>query len=1179
MQLAPDGTLIVSATDLVGFLACDHLTSLELGRIEGFWDRPPEREDPEVVLLQERGEAHEQAYLARLRAENRSIHEISLRHPRTPEELREAESETLDALRRGVDVVFQATFFDGRWRGHADFLLKVDGPSALGDWHYEVADTKLARSVKGSALLQVCVYSERLAHLQGRQPALVHVVTGDGTTHSHRLDDYAAFYRTVKRRFEERVFGSDRPPAGSPNTYPNPVDHCRVCAWFPTCIERRRTDDHPSLVAGMTRAATERLMTTGVTTLAQLGGLPADSSVPDLNPRTLERLRNQARLQLEGRRTRRLQYELIEPIEGEPGRGLALLPEPSALDLFFDIEADPWAMDDGLEYLLGVVELVGGAPRYHAIWGHDRPEEKAAFEQFIDLVMDRLARDPGMHVYHYAGYESGAIKRLMQRHATREDEVDRLLRGDVLVDLYTVVRQSVRASVESYSLKQIEKFYLPARDGPITEAGFSVVEYERWLRDRDRSHLDDLAAYNRDDCVSTALLRDWLEERRTEAIGLGWSMERPAQVDGLPSDAQNAQQEETRRRIEALTADVPADRTSATDDQRARWLLAQLLDWHRRDAKPQWWAWYQLKDAGTDELIDSGEALGGLVFESELGPRKKSLVRRYRYPPQDHKIRLGSHPVDPGHGEHGDDAGEVLAIDDIACTIDVVRGPGKLGYHPSALIPAKPIPTDVLRNALRRVADAVLDGGVDGPGTYRAARDLLLRLPPRLGSHHPQPAGVDLVNPGESLLDAARRLARDLEHGVLPIQGPPGTGKTWTGARMIAALVGGGFRVGITAQTHKAITNLLVKTHEACAEARVPFAAIQRCETGDDGAHLAGLRLAEDTGEVADGLTAGTYAIGAGTSWLWSRPELDDSIDVLFVDEAGQLSLANAVAVAGAARSVVLLGDPNQLPQVSAGIHPEGAAASGLEHLVGSSVTVAPDRGLFLDTTYRLHPGINDYISEIFYEDRLRPHPSTSRQRLDGSPPMGGLGIRWLPVTHAGNGSSSAQEAEAVAQAVEDLVGRRWIDRRGHERGLDIDDLVVVAPYNAHVAAIDAAIERRLGRRARVGTVDRFQGQEAPVAIYSMAASSADDAPRGMDFLYDGHRLNVAVSRAMGLALVVASPELLRVKPRSADQLRKANALCRLVEVAGADRDGDGYPDAGADPANLILWPELRPDA
>ncbi len=299
---------------------------------------------------------------------------------------------------------------------------------------------------------------------------------------------------------------------------------------------------------------------------------------------------------------------------------------------------------------------VDGEPAYLPIWGHDREEEKAAFEAFIDLFIDRLDGHPDMHVYHYGGYESGAVKRLMQRHATREDEVDRLLRGGVFVDLLNVVRQGVRASVESYSLKQIEKFYLPQREGPVTEAGFSVVEYERWMAERDDSILKGIADYNRDDCVSTLMLRTWLEDRRAEAVDrfaeAVW--DRPAVRDGAPTEGQTARAAEVQERIDALTAGVPADRDLRSPEEHGRWLLAQVLDWHRRDEKPAWWLWHDLRQKSTEDLIEASEGLGGLSFVGDVGTAARSVVRRYAFPPQDHKFRRGHAVIDPNPPDGSD---------------------------------------------------------------------------------------------------------------------------------------------------------------------------------------------------------------------------------------------------------------------------------------------------------------------------------------------------------------------------------------------------------------------------------------------------------------------------------------------------------------------------------------------
>ena len=1148
MQLAHDGTLVVSATDLVGYLACDHLATLELGRVQALWEKPIRRDDPTIALIQEKGDLHEAEYLASLRAAGQTVVEIPKEDLRTPDDLRAAQAITLDAMRAGADVIFQATFFDGRWRGHADFLFKRrDRPSpGLGGWSYDIADTKLARSVKGGAIVQMCVYADLLRGLQGIGPECLYVITGDGVAHGYRADDFAPYFRYVRARFDERIAdGLANGPAG---TYPNPVDHCRVCTWYPMCIQRRRDDDHLSIVAGMRRLDTERLTIAGVSTLASLAVLEPDQAIDGIGRPQLTRVREQARLQLHGRVTGELVYELIPPDAADTGRGLSALPEPSPWDLFFDIESDPWATEVGLEYLLGVVEEVDKQPRYLAIWAKSQQEEKAAFERFIRIVTDRLDAHPEMHVYHYGGYESGAIKRLMQRHGTCVDEVDRLLRGDVLVDLLNVVRQGVRASLESYSLKQIEKFYMPTREGPVTEAGFSVVAFESWLKMGDQAILDGIAEYNRDDCISTWLLRRWLEERRAEAAtrwpGLAW--ERPVATAPRPSDALTDWLRAVEERVAALAGGLPFEDLSP--DAEGRRLLADLLDWHRREEKSQWWRWFELKDDLTvEELVGERDAIGGLEFVGDVRREGKSLVRRYRFEPQDHGFHVGDKPIDQ---EAGAGAGTIVALDDSVGLIDLKRGETADWPHPPALIPPKPIDSQAQKHALLRVADVVIAGGIDADGAYRAIRDMLLRVPPRRVREH----GAPLVAPGEDVLDAARRIALELEGGVLPIQGPPGTGKTYAGARMILDLVRAGKRVAITAQSHKTISNLLEAVVDAAAEERTVIRAVQKASEDDEHVgHLDGVTRVGENGDVAAALAERTVDIVAGTGWLFARPELDSAFDVLFVDEASQMSLANAVAIGTCARSMVLIGDPNQLPMVTQGVHPGGAAASPLEHLVADAVTVPPDRGLFLPISRRMHPDVNAFISPAFYGGRLETHLDTRRRLVDGDDPvLSGSGVRWLPTTHTGNGPRSREEAEVVAEAVAALVGMTWQDTKGRHRPITIDDVIVVAPYNAQVAEIQASLERKIGRRGNVGTVDKFQGREGVVAIYSMASSSREDAPRDMTFLYSRNRLNVAISRAQSVALLVASPTLLEAGCRTPEQMRMVAALCRFVEIARA---------------------------
>jgi predicted RecB family nuclease len=1173
-----DGRPVYAATDLVGYLACEHLTQLERAAMAEMTVRP-ERDDPELDVIRKRGFQHEQRFLDDLRVEGKTVAHIELDGSIEDrgDQLREAAAATRDAIAHGPDVIYQATFFDGTWRGHADFLLRVespDRPSRFGPYHYEVADTKLARHVKASAVLQICTYVELLTEIQGVEPEWMHVALG-GSAHAVerlRVDDYMAYYRAAKARFSAALADPATLAFPSETTYPEPVEHCDVCRWAIECGKRRREDDHLSLVAGISARQRRALADRGVATLADLGrlALPVTPKIEGTSEQALTRVREQARIQLEGREARAARYELLLPPAGQPieaERGLATLPAPSPNDLFFDIEGDPFAFEDGLDYLFGVLETNG---TFHAFWSRDETgtfsldAERAAFERFIDFVIERLERDPTLHVYHYAPYEPTALKRLMGRYGSREAEVDRLLRGGVLVDLLRAVRQGVRASVESYSIKKMEQFYGFEREVDLRDAGSSIVAFEQWLElgegDKPASdHLDRIERYNRDDVVSNARLRDWLETLRPElAAATGLEVPRPAPRDGeLPED-----QSEAQRRVEALAErlsdGVPSDRVDRTPEQHARWLLAQLLGWHRREDKSTWWEFHRLMDLTPEQLVDESDPIGMLEPVMPIGPPEKGKqVWRYRFPAQDYD--LGGKDLydpalkqrDPGGKPWGWKTAELVAIDDAAQTIDLRGSADNPLPHPEAIVPLDIFRTEAHRAALEELGTRVAEHGVDADGPYRAIRDLLLGRPPRTAALEGEP----LRRPGETDLDAAVRLALELDRTVLAIQGPPGSGKTYSGARMICRLIAAGKRVGITANSHKVIGNLLREVFDAAGDT-VDAKAVQR---GDAERILDDERviLGKDNAFVRAQLDAGLANLAAGTSWLWASDAMANAVDVLFVDEAGQVALANVVAMAGAADSIVLLGDPQQLDQPLHGTHPPGADRSALAHVLDGDSTIRPDRGLFLETTWRLHPALCRFTSEVFYENRLEPEPHLAVQRLTGDDPADGVGPRLLPVPSEGFDSESPIEAEAVAALAHAIVdGGRWIDSKGIERPLGWNDVVIVAPYNAQVGAI----KRLLPAEGRVGTVDKFQGQQAPISIYSMTTSAPELAPRGMDFLYSRNRLNVATSRARCVAIVVASPPLLQARARTPAQMRLANALCRFVELAGEEPPGEEAP-------------------
>jgi predicted RecB family nuclease len=1133
--------LVLSPTDLVGFLYCDHLTELSLQVARHLLDKPT-GDDAEMAVVQNRGIEHEKQYLARLRADGLEVTDIP-----GSDDLAKQVRLTNEALADGPDVVYQATFLDTAgngpiWRGHADFLSRVPVPSDLGGYSYEPEDTKLARHVRPSAVLQLCEYAEQLARLQGHPPEQIHVVLGGQERVSLRLTEFAAYFRAAKARFVDACLNGVE-------AYPDPVAHCAVCAWRAQCDDVRIQDDRLTLVFGLrTDQARKLAERAGISTVAELAACTEDQ-VPGITQSTFHKVRRQATLQVQARAHPDAPppHELLEV--NESGLGLAALPEPSPGDLFFDIEGDPFVGEGGLEYLLGVGWLEADQSfAFRSFWAHTPEEEKTSFESFIDFVMERLEAYPDLHIYHYAAYEPLALGKLMGRYGTRELEVDLLLRGQVLVDLYRVVRQGVRVGTPSYSLKKLEALYMRARTEAITDAGSSIIEYERWLADPDQQILDDIEEYNRVDCESTRLLRDWLELRRTEfASTFGELLPRPTSaIADAPPEV--TEQMELNDALRIGLAGSAAGSGAAVG--RASELFGHLLDWHRREDKPEWWMYYhRALDCDEDDLYLDTESIAGLEYQGEAGRVKKSIVHRYTFDPaQEFKIKAEdsvSNPESVRANRPGETKipgpGKVISLDADAGILELSRGANSSAPHPRCLIPAGPLDTKNQREALQRIAFSMIRDGIDGDGPYRAARDLLLRRPPR--TYPAMPKGK-LVNANEAAGDAVVRVGLQLDHGCLAVQGPPGSGKTRAAAALAVALIGAGKSVGIAAHGHAVITNLLDEIGEQADKAGVDFRASQKSNGKSFSLHPS-VTQRTDNGDMANDLADGVDLL-AGTAWMFARAEFDQSLDYLILDEAGQFSLANTMAVATAAKNLVLVGDPLQLAQPSKGTHPIGANASALGHMLGDAGTLPDDLGVFLDRTHRLHPDICAFISEIVYEGRLQSEPGCERQAVGGEGELAGSGLRWRPLDHVGNRVDSLEEADKVNACYRALLGRTFTDKDGAERPLTAADVKIVAPYNAQVRLL----KQKLPPSALVGTVDKFQGQQAPVVIVSLTTSSLEDIPRGMEFLYSRNRLNVAVSRAQAMTIVVGSPKLLTVKCRSIDQLRLVNGLCRYAEMA-----------------------------
>ncbi|WP_249933098.1 TM0106 family RecB-like putative nuclease [Blastococcus sp. CCUG 61487] len=811
-----DGRLVLSPTDLTHHQECAHLTRLDLGVTTGEWAAYSHETPDDVQFVFDRGMEHEKKYLASLVAAGKSVVEIGAAYDLDGR--RRAEAETVEAMRSGADVVYQGTFFDGAWGGQADFLLRVDRPSPVfGDWSYEIADTKLARKLKVAALLQMATYAERLTELQGVAPERLIVVTGDGEERPWRLVDVAAYARRARARLEAFV------AAPSP-TGPSPIGYCNQCSWAERCNAELRAADDLGLVAFMRGDQRDALKAVGISTLRELAeASPEQLKKSGIGADARVRLQQQAAEQLHERHTGMPSRTLLAPV---PGMGLLRLPPPSPGDLYLDFEGDPWFEDGkGIEYLAGLGDRSDG---FTPLWAHDRDAERQMVTDLIDRIVVAAQADPGMHVYHYAPYEVTALKRLTGTYGVREAELDQLLREERFVDLYPVVRQSMRISKESYSIKKVEAFYGRAHEGSVASGLGSVLVYEQWLLDQDQQKLDDIESYNKDDVDSTRELHDWLETQRAELEALHGPLARPA-VTVVAPDAKVTEAQAAEEELAARLRDAGHD------------VLGDLVGWHRREDRPDWWEVYRLQDLDTEELERDGTALGGLTYVGYQGPVKKSHLYEYSFPAQDTKVSAGEDALDVDTAKR---AGTVVELDIATCRL-VLKTTATEPPHLRGLGPAGPLNTGGLRAAIAATGDDVLAG-----------RDCLGQAP----VERRVPAGTRL-RPGETTTDAILRLGLALDGEVLAIQGPPGSGKTTAAAALIRKLLDASKKVGVTATSHAVIGNLLKA---------VGRPALQKCKEdqhcGSD--HVA---WSDDNDDVTRRLTGGDVQLVGGTAWFWTR--------------------------------------------------------------------------------------------------------------------------------------------------------------------------------------------------------------------------------------------------------------------------------------------------------------------
>ena len=1126
-----DNNIIYSASDITSFVNCEHLVNNSIKKMNGDLKQPIFN-NPTVKLLQERGQHFEKAILDTYKNQGLNVVEIN---PHATN----AVQDTLDAMNNAADIIYQAKFEQGNWMGIADFLIKTKQHSHLGDWSYEVLDTKLTNDTKAATIIQIALYSFFLEQLQGVLPEKMYVKTPQ-LNETYRVLDYTAYVRYIKKQVEVKT-------PQVKDTYPQPVNHCDICKWWTLCNDKRRADDHMCFVAGMGSVQMKEFESQGINSLNAIASIPDGLPYVLPNPiakgseATYQKLIHQARLQKRSKEEGVIKYDIL-PLHPSENLGFKRLPLPSKGDIYFDFEGDPLIEPSGLEYLFGWVHN----QEYHKIWVRNEADERAALILFIDTVTELLKINSDLHIYHFSPYETVALKRLVSKYGVKENELDNFLRSELFIDLHAVFKQAVRAGVEKYSLKDLEPLHgfervINLQDLSKQKSMLEFLLESGQLVDIPEELINTVERYNEEDCRSTASIHTWLERARNLNFP---DLERPESKFIEPqqlTDFQTKILPIKNKLLEGLFDDrgiLIQEFNDLDKEQQARLMLAHMLEWYRREEKTYWWEFFRIRDLEDDDLFDEKVAITGLQLIPNRGEQvKKSFTDVYSFPNQDTDVRVNDELI----LKDGTGLGSVYKLDFDNNEITILKGPSKRALHPTAVSNLKNISAKIKEDAIISFAEFIADFGfdVDDTSCWKPAIDLLLKKLPDFSS-------VPITH--SELIQSTFNKLQVLNNSILSIQGPPGTGKSYTAAHLIIKLIAQGKKIGIAALSHKVIENLISKVHEINqTDYKMSIMTIQKVSS-DDNKDLAYWHKINKIDTIVSQLS--TANIIAGTSFFFANNKVQGALDYLFIDEAGQLSLVDTLSMVASAKNLVLLGDPQQLQQPQQGTHPFNTEVSALEHVLDGAATITDDKGVFLAKTWRMHPKLTHFVSLNFYDNKLFSVDGLENQAIKGSLAFPNPGIYIDEVTHEANTNESKEEANRVIAILKDLLDgtKSFTDKEGVAQPLQATDIKIITPYNAQLQLISKLIAQHNLPSIQIGTVDKFQGQEAPIVICSMATSSAEDAPRGMDFIYSPNRLNVAVSRAKALFIMVASKKLFEANCKSPKQLKLVNPFCSLRE-------------------------------
>ena len=1131
-------------------------------RLEGI-----EKDHDEIMgLLANKGNEHELLFLDQMKqqygADNVAIINV---------DQATAEKATKEAMEKGYQVIFQAYLKRDDFAGFSDFLVRREGDSDLGHYYYEAWDTKLSKTTKPYFVMQLCCYSWMLEKVQGKLPEEAVIVLGDEKQNRLRLPAYLSYFNNLKAKFlvTQNNFN------GEQSSMPDPSLESDHGAWGSYAKALMEEADSLALVAGIRKIQLKRLHEEGIETLTMLAQTDV-LSIKGISPETFEKIKAQADIQL---RSKGHDKPLFNVITQDNGKGLSALPPASAKDAFFDIEGHP-LVDGGLEYLWGASyhdtrAAQGKEYAFKDWWGNNQEQEKKAFEDFIDWTYRRWQQDPEMHVYHYASYEITAIRKLSTRNQTRLEEVAELLNASVFIDLYKVVKNGLLIGEPAYSIKNVEHLYRGKRTTDVANGGESIVFYdnwreqgglEQWIND-DNGYkswvanpdgfdwstwraLDDIRSYNIDDCESTLELVDWLRERQEES-GVCYKPIDVVESKVVQSDHQlenKAKREALAARQQALIDCFASDEQLKTDEQAAT--LISLLHFYGRERKPQIWSYFDRLEKNDDGLFDDDTVVFNVsLTETTYEDDKLVCVGTYN---KDQAVRTDK--IQAATVEGSQVKATKIIFSDINEHVGqvsfVIKGEDEEALQQSTLTllgDEARINTSTLENRLCEITEAYFDNGqLSG-----ALKTILNQANPHFsGDASPLPVTRARYPNNQNYMNAMIETITTMDHSCLCIQGPPGAGKTFTATRVIATLVNAGKRIGILSNSHAAIMNLLEGLPSVLPDANLVkvagYGPIKEFRERFPEEEYPNLNYRSSMSFTQKAPYQQYDVIGATVYAFAKQIAYDDPVDYLFVDEASQVALANLIVVTGAANNIILMGDQMQLEQPIQGTHPEPAGKSALEFMLKGQSVISSDQGVFLERTYRMHPNVCKPLSEIVYEGRLQADKQTTKQSINLAAPKlvtQSTGILSISVRHQYNTQCSVEEVLKVQQLVDELKTGSFTNNKGQTQPVTDEDILIVAPYNMQVNLL----KEKLTGNLKIGTIDKFQGQEAPVVIISMAVSDVSESRRGLDFIFDINRLNVAVSRAQALAIIVGNEGLEHCQVRSLGQMEKVGFYIKLM--------------------------------